>query len=311
MFFTPTTLLFISNSSLFCLVHYDIDRKEEETISSSYELISMKTSVKFALIILVYCLFPASLFAHDTWLVPKQFAVEKQSKVSLDMSSGMAFPAPLSAIKAKRIDKALYRLAGHQFELKNKTQTAKSLRFNAQPTESGIAAFWAELKPNTIDLSDEKVPKYLQEIGADKSILAEWTQKKAPKRWRETYTKHAKTFIKVGNNTATETTAWSEPVGLLLEIVPETDPTTLKVGDELSVRVLKQGQPMKNFPIGLVHESNHEGQIANTDEQGKAKFHLEKSGRYLLRGTELRKASQADIDWESSFTTLSLQVGTK
>lgn len=251
-----------------------------------------------------------TVFAHDTWLIPEQFTVDSDASVSLDMSSGMNFPTPLSAIKPERIEHALFRLGGHQFDLSNKIVTAKSLRFNTKLTELGIAAFWVELKPRTIELSAKKVQNYLHEIGADESILKEWNKSKKNKRWRETYTKHAKTFVNVAKNTA-DTSAWSEPVGMFLEIVPETNPTTLKAGDDLSVKLLKQGQVMRNFPIGLVHESSQKGQFAKTDEQGTVKFHLEKSGRWMVRSTELRKSTQPGIEWESSFTTLSLQVGVK
>jgi len=38
---------------------------------------------------------------------------------------------------------------------------------------------------------------------------------------------------------------------MILEIVPEKDPTTLQEGDELSVRVLKNGTPYGAFPMAL------------------------------------------------------------
>lgn len=186
----------------------------------------------------------------------------------------------------------------------------KSLRFNTRLADPGIAALWVELKPRTIKLSPKKVQNYLHEIGADESIQEEWNKSKKNKRWREIYTKHAKTFVKVSKG-ATDTSAWSEPVGMLLEIVPETDPTALKAGDDLSVRILKHGQALPDFPVGLVYESSHKGQIAKTDEQGRVKFHLEKSGHWMVRGTELRKSNQPNTEWESSFTTLSLQVDAK
>ena len=249
-------------------------------------------------------------FAHDTWLIPKRFAIDKGSSITLDMSSGMAFPSPLNAISPDRIDHALFRLSGQQTDLNYKVSTKKSLRFNTQLNTSGIAALWVELKPRTIELSPKKVKQYLHEIGADESVQAQWDAIPAPKRWRETYTKHAKTFVKVGTGVA-DTSAWSEPVGLLLEIVPETDPTTLKAGDTFAFRVLKKGKPLAHFAVGVVHENSHKAQVEKTDEQGRVSFQLNQAGRWLLRGTELRKSTQADTEWESSFTTLIVQVHSK
>jgi uncharacterized GH25 family protein len=55
-----------------------------------------------------------------------------------------------------------------------------------------------------------------------------WLRWRRQQRWRETYVKLAKTFVRVGQPTADQ--SWREPVGLALEIVPLADPSTLLVG---------------------------------------------------------------------------------
>lgn len=251
----------------------------------------------------------ATVLAHDTWLIPKQFSVKKDTALVLDMSSGMAFPDPFTTIKPERIVQAKLRLGEQQEDLSNTASGKKTLRFNTRLTASGIAAFWVELKPKTIELSFDKVATYLHELGTDEA-KAEWDKMPEPKRWRETYSKHAKTFVKVDNGT-TDATAWSKPVGLLLEIVPETNPTAVKVGDDFTVQVLKHGQPLPHFAVGIAHEGEHKHHhdaISKTDELGKVTFHFQHAGRWLLRGIDLQKSTQANTEWESHFTTLSIQV---
>jgi twitching motility protein PilT len=53
--------------------------------------------------------------------------------------------------------------------------------------------------------------------------------------------KHAKTYVRVGRRADS---SWSEPLGLGLEIVPTADPTSLRAGSPLQVRLLKDGQPL-------------------------------------------------------------------
>jgi len=120
------------------------------------------------------------------------------------------------------------------------------------------------------------------------------------------YTKHAKTFIRVGRSPADG--SWAEPVGMALEIVPERDPTRLNRGGDFPVRVLEHGMPLANFPLGIVREGRRKGEIRKTDDQGRVKFRLARRGRWLLRGTKLRKATQPEVDWESDFTTLTVDV---
>ena len=247
--------------------------------------------------------------AHDTWLIPDRFVVERDSVVTLDLTSGMAFPGLDTSIKPERIDRAFCRLAGHRFELTDYSSAPKSLLFKARLSESGVATIWIELKPRSLVLTTKLVKEYLDEIGAPEVIRQQWANAKRPRRWREAYTKHSKTFVRVGE--AQSDRSWAEPVGMQLEIVPEKDPTTLRVGDELAVRVLKNGAPLPNFSVGIVNAGDAKGRIQKTDAEGRATFRLDRGGRWLVRVTELRKSSQAGIDWESNFTTLTFQVGSE
>ncbi|MEP6742960.1 MAG: DUF4198 domain-containing protein, partial [bacterium] len=117
---------------------------------------------------------------------------------------------------------------------------------------------------------------------------------------------HAKTFIRVGQPQADG--SWAEPVGMSLEIVPERDPTRLRRRDDFPVRVLDNGVPLPNFPLGIVREGRAKGEMRKTDAQGRVKFRLAMMGRWLLRGTKLRKGTKPGVDWESDFTTLTVDV---
>jgi uncharacterized GH25 family protein len=266
---------------------------------------SLRVSVASSLIVAL----ASCAFAHDTWLIPDRFVVERDSVVNLDLTSGMAFPALDTSIKPERIDRALCRLAGHSFELKEYSAASKSLLFKARLSESGIATMWVELKPKSLVLTTKLVNEYLDEIGASELIRQQWAKAKRPRRWREVYTKHSKTFVRVGEPQSDR--SWAEPVGMRLEIVPEKDPTALRVGEELAVRVLKNGAPLPGFSVGIVSTNDAKGNIRKTDAEGRATFRLDRGGRWLVRVTELRKSTQAGIDWESDSTTLTFQVGSE
>jgi hypothetical protein len=221
----------------------------------------------------------------------------------------MAFPALDTSIKPERIDRAICRLAGHTFALTDYSPAPKSLAFKARLSESGVATMWVELKPRSLVLTPKLVKEYLDEIGAPELIRGQWDNAKRPRRWREVYTKHSKTFVRVGE--AQSDSSWTAPAGMQLEIVPENDPTTLRVGEELAVRVLKNGAPLPNISVGIVGAGDSKGKIQKTDAEGRATFRLDRRGRWLLRVTELRRASQPGVDWESDFTTLTFQVASE
>ncbi len=247
-------------------------------------------------------------FAHDTWLVAQRSTAAPDSSVTLDLTSGMAFPALDYAIKPDRVARASVRLTGKTSPVKNRKSTAHSLRFSAPLPDPGIATVWVELAPKSLDLTPPKVKEYLDEIGASPEIRRAYEAAPEPRRWREVYAKHAKTFVRVGQ--PQEDRSWAEPVGMDLEIVPEKDPSILHAGDDLPVRVIRLGKPAASFPVGLVREGDAHGTLKSTDAAGRVTFRLERAGRWMLRGTDLRRSAKPATDWESDFTTLTLVVQT-
>jgi uncharacterized GH25 family protein len=244
--------------------------------------------------------------AHDTWLLARRVFVAPGASVWLDLTSGMAFPILDYAIKPERVSMARFRLNGHTREIAARTSARKSLALHVPLSAAGVATFWVELKPKSLELTPEQVAEYFDEINASGELRHSWANAGGTKRWREIYTKHAKTFVRVGRADADR--SWSQPVGLALEIVPETDPTALKAGDNFTVRVLKNGAPLPDFSLGIVREGNILGEFQKTDAAGRVSFRLARSGKWLMRATELRPANKPDTEWESDFTTLTIQV---
>lgn len=265
----------------------------------------MKTLRFLAAASVAWCLTSAAL-SHDTWLLPRGAAGDPPFVASLDLTSGMGFPKLDHAVQPDRIAKARIRLNGRSTNITDLALSAKSLVLRASIDAPGVAAIWVESKPRSIELTAAQVAEYFEEIDATESIRKAWAAVAEPKRWRETYVKLAKTFVRSGKGG--DAGAWAEPVGMALEIVPERDPTRLRAGDEFPVRVFRNAGPARGFALGLVGEGDAHGLLRTTDENGRVRFRLERSGQWLLRGTDLRRSTAKDIDWESEFTTLTVEV---
>jgi uncharacterized GH25 family protein len=261
----------------------------------------LKLFAALALILLVALL--AS--AHDTWLLARRAVVQPGSKVTLDLTSGMAFPLLDTSIKQDRVDVAKVRLHAKTFDITDRLNSPKSLMFRPTLPDEGIATIWVDLKPRSLELTPAQVKEYLSEIDATPEVREAW-KRSTTGRWRESYVKHTKTFVLVGSPAKDD--SWSEPVGMSLEFVPEKDPTSLVAGDKLPVRVLRNGTPLANFAVSIVRSGSAHGKFQNSDAAGRVEFKLPYRGKWMLRGTELRQSSQPDTEWESDFTTLTFVV---
>jgi hypothetical protein len=218
----------------------------------------------------------------------------------------MAFPANEVAIKPDRLARASLRLARRVSDLPPGSAGKGSLRIQTPVSQPGVVTIWIESKPRTLELKPKEVHEYLDEIGAWESIGKKW-EAEGSGRWSETYTKHAKTFVRVGEPAGD--TSWSERVAMKLEIVPEKDPTLLATGDEFPVRLSLDGKPLARFPLGFVAEGQKTGAFRQTDEAGRAKIALDRPGWWLIRATRL--AQTANGEWESDFTTLTVFVANR
>jgi uncharacterized GH25 family protein len=254
----------------------------------------------------VICLVASAALAHDTWILPASGSVRPGAALSFDITSGMAFPALDHAIAADRLAAASFRLQGKTSEIRSLAAGAHALRLTATPGENGIAAVWAESKPRFIELTPKQVDEYLEEIGAKDTVGREWKARAASAKWRENYTKYVKTFVRVGGQG--QDSSWKEPVGMAFEIVPEQDPTALTSGGRFTVRLLKDGKPLPDFPVGLVAAKASHGAIQKTDTQGRVSFQLDRAGWWLLRATHIERSAKPGLDWESHFTTLTVVV---
>ena len=248
----------------------------------------------------------APALAHDTWLLPAKARVEPGATVTLGMTSGMDFPKDESAIAANRVDRGGVRVAGVQRDFSRRAEGEQSLQLSAELAKPGIATVWVDLKPRTIDLTPDDVAHYLEEIGAPPAVLTRWQAMPEPRRWRESYRKHVKSFVRVGDGAGDR--SWAEPVGSPLELVPEQDPTALHAGDQLTVRLLRDGAPAAGLTVAIVRGGESTAVHRQTGADGRASFTLDREGWYLVRTTDIRPATGKDLDWESDFATLTLEV---
>ena len=244
--------------------------------------------------------------AHDTWLLPAQSRVEPGASVSLGMTSGMDFPKDESAIAANRVGRSGVRVGDAERPFARQEEGEQALRLAVELPRPGIATAWIELAPRTIDLTPDDVAHYLEEIGAPAAVLARWQAMPEPRRWRESYRKHVKTFVRVGDGASDR--SWAEPVGSPLELVPEQDPTAFRAGDQLTVRLLRGGAPASGLTVAMVRAGEPAAVHRQTGADGRASFTLEHEGWYLVRATDVRPATGKDLDWESDFATLTLEV---
>lgn len=264
----------------------------------------MKSVVKFFCLSLVS---GAAASAADIWLQPERFAATPGATLALELTSADGFNGPDTALNPERVATVRSRLAGEAVALAAPVAGEKALRFSATLPRPGVAVLGVELKPRERELEAEKIERYFRELHADDALRAVWAAVPEPRRWREHQVNTAKSFVRVGEPAADDR-AWAEPLGFRLELVPERDPTALRAGDELPVRVLRGGAPLAGFTLTFVSAGETREHVTVTDDDGRARAALEVPGAWLVRGVELRRAVARELEWESDGTAMVVEV---
>lgn len=251
-------------------------------------------------------------FAHDTWLISATNFGRVGTPFRLGLTSGETFPNDDFVIVSNRVARAIVREAGVTRQLPRPTVAALRLEYMWTPRSPGVASLGIELQPRTLVLESRLIDDYLAEIDASDAIRASWKSLGDKQKWTESYTKHAMTFVRIApaksDSAWIADKSWTRPLGLALEIVPERDPTALRAGDTLIVRVLRHGVPLPGFSVGAIREGRSKATFFHTNASGRAAVIVDADGRWLLNGTSLRRSTSGATVWESDFVTATVHV---
>ncbi|MDQ7031814.1 MAG: DUF4198 domain-containing protein, partial [Desulfonauticus sp.] len=99
------------------------------------------------------------------------------------------------------------------------------------------------------------------------------------------YIKSVKLFLRVGRKVSN---SYKKVFGYPIEIVPQKDPTLLKVGENLPLRVLYYGKPLNNVTVFAIYDGYKTAEKGmypiktKTDRNGVANVKLDRPGKWLI-----------------------------
>ncbi len=246
--------------------------------------------------------------AHDTWFSPLP-ASKTGGPTRLALGTGNRYPVLEFNPQAISVAEAACRSAsGQPLALLPDAEAATHLVMRVRNARDGAAArtCWAQLKPFEVVLPADKVAVYFREIRPSDAVRQAWANlQQRGLAWHESYTKYVRIELPPAAGVATAAT---EPSPLGMDALLLTPPAEVRPGATLSFVVLRDGQPLADFPVELVSERQRFGIWRQTDGQGRVSAPVPFSGHWILRGTDLGLSATRPDRWESRFITLAFEV---
>lgn len=264
------------------------------------------------------------LTAHDFWLVPDAFAVTPGGRIELSGQTSSLFPSSLSAVAPDRILSARVVTANSAVTVRDVSVQGQSLRLAHAATTAGQHLIGVQLAPRTVRESPASFRRYLDLEGAPEARQRYERAGLLPPVGGDSivrrYAKYAKTVVEVGDGPRT----FQRPLDHPLEFVPLSDPSALRIGDTLRVRLVLLGKP-------AVSASLHAGSVPSgpsartdtaaarraaardvkleTDASGVATVVVTQPGLWNIRTLQIVPADKGSgADWDVHWATLVFSV---
>ncbi len=274
--------------------------------------------LQWALLGLLLC--PQTLKAHDFWIEPSSFRPAPGDRVSIRLRVGenlQGDPVPRNPERIERFSSvAASAKAGGKAGEAPGEETLPGVP-GADPagwvTPSSPGLLWIVYDTNhaSIELDAATFDKYLGEEGLE-SIREMRTRAGAkPGPVKEIYSRCAKALLSIPGPTSEGSgEGYGQALGLELELIPESNPYTLKPGSTLPVRLLHKGKPLSGALVMALSGAGPDARVAvRTDADGRAALRLERPGPWLVKAVHMLPAP-ADIaaDWESLWASLTFEL---
>ena len=236
---------------------------------------------------------PAS--AHDTWFQPLPGPGAQQ----LALGTGNQFPVQETPVgAASLVGNGCRGSDGRVAPLRVLVEAPTALRLQV-PSVDAVTC-WAQQTSFAVDLPADKVALYLREINPPSWVRVEWARLQAAGLpWKERYAKHARIELRGAGGPA-------QPVPMAMDVV--LDERAPVVGQTLNFQLLRDGQPLADQAVELRGAISPLGIWRRTDAEGRARIDLPLPGRWVLRGTDLRRSETAPDQFESRFFNLAFEV---
>lgn len=242
----------------------------------------------------------AALRAHDFWIEPSAFAPAPGQRITVRLRVGQSFhgdPVPRDPALIERFDTVgasgalpVIGIAGRE--------------------PAGYAAFAAPglywivygSTPSKVELAAPKFEEYLALEGLETISALRAKRGQSGAGVKERFSRCAKAAIRVGGGGP----GFNSVQGLTLELVPDVDPTGLKPGDELPLRLLYRGKPLAGALVVALPRDRPDGKVsARSDAKGRVKLRLERGGDWLVKAVHMIPApADSGVDWESFWASL-------
>ena len=194
---------------------------------------------------LYLCLAVLLLCSHDLYVKMETYFLKPNQVATLSLYNGTFENSENVITRDRMLDASLVaqgkRVAIDSAKWKDRNGTVTQFTFTAG--EAGTYVAGVSTKARNIELTADKFNDYLEHDGVLDMLEHRTQNNLLDQDAVESYQKHVKAIYQVGD---VKTNDWSTVLGYPIEFVPQSNPYESYSGEQLTVQLLLDGQPLSN-----------------------------------------------------------------
>lgn len=236
--------------------------------------------------------------AQEFWMQPLKFIYSIGEKAKVNFVTGENLIGEPIDLKKDKIEKfEHHRLAGVS-DLKPTVVEGKKDHLDVELKEEGTHVLAMQSTFSFAELEADKFNTYLKENGLDDAYAAREKAGALGRPGKESSAKYTKLLLQAG---AKKDGGYKMAVGFPIEIVPEQNPYSLKLGDNIRFKILWNKKPLFGARVKVWNRKEGLTTLQNiyTEQNGTMETRISSKGLWLVQVIYMVPSKDGQADWRS------------
>jgi uncharacterized GH25 family protein len=243
-----------------------------------------------------------NLHAQERWLSTTDYFSKVGDTAVLSWKQGQNLMGNALVVKKEDVTVQIHHKAGLEksgaFVFEGEQNQLKVPLFN-----EGTYVVYAQLKRPKNAYSPSEFLRYAEAYGQDETLYYLDPKRNMGLSLIENLTQYVKVFVQAGS---TRDSTYKTVLGSSMELIPERNPTQLKVGDTMKVKVMVYGEPKLGVRVKVWNRVSGRSTLQNiyTQRDGCIEFKISSKGVWVIDSLFTEPSHQPEIDFETQHSTL-------
>lgn len=244
-------------------------------------------------------------FGQELWMLPNKFFLKPHDSVLVEFNISRDFTSNAWDLKYQKVAKAKLLEPGNEVSLE--LNEGKKAHMRTAWHDEGTKVIYLQTTPAVIEMEGEAFNSYLKTHSLDNAYAHRHTTNTLEKPGREIYERSAKLLVQVGDK---KDDTYKKPTGFPLDIIPERNPYTVRLGDMVKFKILYEGKPLFGARVFIWNRNNDRTmkQPVYSQKDGMVEARMSEGGRWMVSVVKMIPSTDPSAEWHSYWSTLVFAV---